>query len=52
MSSQYKNIKLPIVKKASHIFNMKLKAVDHQLQFHMEAIKIEPQWFMMYAPLT
>ena len=49
---QYKNIKLPIVKKASHIFNVKLKTVDHQLQFHMEAIKVEPQWFMMYAPLT
>lgn len=43
----YKNVKLPIVKKAAHILNVKLKEIDSELQFHLESIKLEPQWFMM-----
>lgn len=43
----FKNPKLPIVKRANNIYSAKLSIVDPELHFHMEALKLEPQWFMM-----
>lgn len=46
-SFNYKNIKLPITKKAADIFDGKLKTIDFELHFHLESVKLEPQWFLL-----